>query len=227
LPKIRKKRWKIFDCFCIAIGLLSISVGGPWTTYGWNLRDNHQQKLALFIACIRNWKYNDYLIPFCHFNAKDKATLSERYSYPLFQVNSFEAAGNSALLNPNREENPKIIDLFLKYELSTKLMQIRLNHTNLRLNLLGFYKPFNEHKMVNDSNEVGLFLESHLELFALFTSEEYCPIYKIALKNLPEDYEEFKTIFKIPDFNEIPLTGEYIKKYLSGADEKPSIDPNT
>ena len=59
LPKIKKKSRKSFDSCCVSLGLILIGIGGIWTTYGWNLRDNQQRKNALIGAVIHEWTINN------------------------------------------------------------------------------------------------------------------------------------------------------------------------
>lgn len=207
VPTKKEKRKKCFHVICVLLGLLSIIVGGPWTTFGWNQWDNHRQKQALIVACIREWKFNDRLLPFCYFTVKDKAKLSERYPYPLFQTNSTQATCTSALFNPNLPEDLKLLIELKKYELNTIGMQCRLYRTDQRLNLVRSFKALDEHQKVNDSDDVKLFLESHNELGKLFI-KDYCWAWEKALRILPASIKEDQIEPNKPEDNK---EGEVVK----------------
>jgi len=203
----KKKRKRCVHVFCIVLGLLLIGWGGTWSTFGWNQWDNHQQKQALIVACIRDWKYNNWLLQYCNFTVKDTTKLSERYPYPLFQTNSIQTTCTSALFNPNRPEDLKLLVLLAGYKLSTMAMQRRLDRTDQRLTVGLLFNTLDQHQKVNDSNDVKLFLESHDELEKLLKKDYYWAWEK-ALRILPASIKEDQIEPNKPEDNK---EGEVVK----------------
>ncbi|MGB2807975.1 MAG: hypothetical protein WBC22_09550 [Sedimentisphaerales bacterium] len=210
----KKKRKRCFHVFFVVSGLFLIGGGGTCTTLGWNQLDNHRQKQALIVACIREWRLNDSFLPLCRFTITDEARLSEHYSYPTFQLKATQNAHVSSLFDINHPKDYKLFKALTRYEYYTILLQDFLDMTDEGLYVaFAGRKPLDEHRRVNKSNYVKFFLKYHKELGTLFIKDYYSAfekalkIQKVSIKedqiepNKPEDNKEGEVVKNKPEDN--------------------------
>ncbi len=115
----------------VVIGAFAIGIGGFFTTKGWNLLNNHEQKKALIKAVVREMGLNDWeLKHHVLFTRIDEETLKSRLLYPKLHTSSLSTIQRSALFDLSNSKDDKFLTIVRDYESCVNNFNARLQVSN-------------------------------------------------------------------------------------------------
>jgi hypothetical protein len=90
--------WKKGKRFRTIVFVMAIALGGLLLTRSWSLFNEYEQKKAIMLSVVRDWKLNSQVLEFPKFSATDDKTLSEKFPYPMFYSGSLNPAISSGVI---------------------------------------------------------------------------------------------------------------------------------
>lgn len=158
--------WQKKKRFRTAILVVAIPIGGLVLTRAWNLNDNYEQKEAIMLAVVRDWKINSQVLKFPKFTATDDETLSEKFSfaYPRFYSGSFGQAISSGLFKDKNSKDAETLRVIYAYSVGLTKLNHKLDLTDQTLFVGLGRNSLEEWRKVRKSYELKEFTKLHDEL---------------------------------------------------------------
>jgi hypothetical protein len=165
--------WKKGKRFRTIVFVMAIALGGLLLTRSWSLFNEYEQKKAIMLSVVRDWKLNSQVLEFPKFSATDDKTLSEKFPYPMFYSGSLNPAISSGVFRHNNHNDSETLKIICAYNISLTKLQNTLDlHDQTIFVGLG-RNPLKEWRQIRESPELHLFKRVHNRLGELLKRDRW------------------------------------------------------